>query len=96
MARRPAVPVAQVRDVLVTGAGRGLGAATTTRLVADGWRVFAADLEPPAAAAGVVPLRMDVTDQGSVDEAVAAVQGQAGALGGVVHFAGLLRVGSLA
>ena len=84
------------RDVLVTGAGRGLGAATAERLVAAGWRVFAADLEPPTASAGIVPVRLDVTDQASVDAAVQSVSEQTPALGAVVHFAGLLRVGSIA
>jgi NAD(P)-dependent dehydrogenase (short-subunit alcohol dehydrogenase family) len=93
MTRRPATP--QSRDVLVTGAGRGLGAATTIRLAAAGWRVFAADLQPPDEGPGIVPVQLDVTDQGSVDAAVAAVAAQSPGLGGVVHFAGLLRVGSL-
>ncbi|HWH29035.1 MAG TPA: SDR family NAD(P)-dependent oxidoreductase [Mycobacteriales bacterium] len=84
------------RDVLVTGAGRGLGAATTSRLVAAGWRVFAADLEPPAPADGVVPVRLDVTAQASVDAALATVSDETSGLGAVVHFAGLLRVGSVA
>lgn len=84
------------RDVLVTGAGRGLGAATTSRLVAAGRRVFAADLVPPPATDGVVPVRLDVTDQASVDAAVQTVSESADGLGAVVHFAGLLRVGSVA
>ncbi|MFP5220271.1 MAG: SDR family NAD(P)-dependent oxidoreductase [Actinomycetes bacterium] len=84
------------RDVLLTGAGRGLGAAASERLVAAGWRVFAADLEPPVPSAGVVPVQLDVTDQASVDAAVRSVSATADGLGGVVHFAGLLRVGSVA
>jgi NAD(P)-dependent dehydrogenase (short-subunit alcohol dehydrogenase family) len=82
------------RDVLVTGAAGGLGAATCRALLADGWRVFAADLAAPAVD-GVVPLVMDVTDQASVDAAVAEVRRATDRLGGVLHFAGILRAGAL-
>lgn len=83
------------RDVLLTGAAGGLGAATADRLVADGWRVFAADLTAPPARTGVVPLVLDVTDEQSVAAAVAQVAEQSTGLGGVVHFAGILRAGAL-
>ena len=83
------------RDVLVTGATGGLGAATCRRLVAAGWRVFAADLVPPAAGPGVVPVQVDVTDDASVERALAEITAQSDGLAGVVTFAGILRVGAL-
>lgn len=83
------------RDVLVTGATGGLGAATCRRLVAAGWRVFAADLVPPAAGPGVVPVQVDVTDDASVERAFAEITAQSDGLAGVVTFAGILRVGAL-
>jgi NAD(P)-dependent dehydrogenase (short-subunit alcohol dehydrogenase family) len=83
------------RTVLVTGAAGGLGGAAARLLAERGWTVFAADLTPPAYD-GVVPVAMDVTDPGSVDDAVAAVAAQCpDGLGAVVNFAGILRVGAL-
>jgi NAD(P)-dependent dehydrogenase (short-subunit alcohol dehydrogenase family) len=83
------------RDVLITGAAGGLGAATTRLLVDAGWRVFAADLVPPPAGPGIVPVQLDVTDDASVARALAEVGAASSGLAGVVTFAGILRVGSL-
>ena len=77
--------------VLITGAAGGLGAATVDRFVRGGWTVYAADLIPPDARERVVPLVLDVTDQASVDAAVAQID----ALAAVVNFAGILGVGAL-
>jgi NAD(P)-dependent dehydrogenase (short-subunit alcohol dehydrogenase family) len=80
--------------VLVTGASGGLGAATCEALLAAGWQVFAADLTAPAIE-GVVPLVLDVTDQASIDAAIISVRSHTDRLGGVIHFAGILRAGAL-
>jgi NAD(P)-dependent dehydrogenase (short-subunit alcohol dehydrogenase family) len=81
--------------VLITGAGGGLGAATARRLAGQGWRVFAADLNPPPAAPGIVPLQVDVTSDESVAALLDEVSQQSQGLQGVVTFAGILRVGAL-
>ncbi|MEU1210643.1 SDR family NAD(P)-dependent oxidoreductase [Nocardia sp. NPDC005825] len=84
------------RTVLVTGASGGLGAATTSRFVEEGWTVFAADLTPPPARPGVVPVPMDVSDTRSVDNAFNQIREHAPGLDCVVSFAGVLSVGPLA
>lgn len=82
-----------VRSVLVTGAGGGLGRATAELFAARGWTAYAADLVPPAAAEGIVPLRLDVTDTASVEAVLAELPAEG--LGAVVNFAGILAVGPL-
>ncbi|WP_261993798.1 SDR family NAD(P)-dependent oxidoreductase [Streptomyces sp. t39] len=63
--------------VLITGAARGIGAATARRLAAEGARVLVTDIDADAAeetaasVAGAVALRCDVADRASVEAAVA-------------------------
>ena len=63
---------------VVTGASSGIGAATARRLAGEGFQVVAAArrvdrLEKLAEEVGVLPVRLDVTDQDSVDELAEAV-----------------------
>jgi NAD(P)-dependent dehydrogenase (short-subunit alcohol dehydrogenase family) len=88
------------KTALVTGAGGGLGHATTERLVANGWKVFAADLSKDLLRSSmhdpdVVPVLIDVTDQESIQSAYDAVASQTDRLDGIVNFAGIMGVGSL-
>lgn len=61
------------RTVLVTGAGRGIGRAITTRLARDGWHVYAGVRTPDAAASlraespAITSLMLDVTVPEHVD-----------------------------
>jgi len=85
---------------LVTGAGGGLGHATVERLVANGWKVFAADISKDLLRSSmhdpdVVPVVMDVTNGESIQSAYDAVASQADRLDGIVNFAGIMGVGSL-
>lgn len=87
------------RTAFVSGAGGGLGRTTTEHLVGRGWHVVAADLPGPrlddlADRPGITPVAVDVTDPTSVADAARRVP--ADGLDGVVTFAGVLRVGSLA
>ena len=88
------------RTALITGAGGGLGRALVERLVASGWKVFAADISEEVLRSSmhdpdVVPVVMDVTSQGSIQSAYDAVAGQTARLDGIVNFAGVMGVGSL-
>ncbi len=87
------------RTAFISGAAGGLGRTTTEHLVGHGWHVIAADLPGPrldelAGTPGITAVPVDVTDPASV--AAAAGQVPAEGLDGVVTFAGVLRVGSLA
>ncbi|HEY3869571.1 MAG TPA: SDR family NAD(P)-dependent oxidoreductase [Actinocrinis sp.] len=64
---------AELPVAVVTGASSGIGAATARRLVGEGFRVVAAArrvdrLEKLAEEIGVLPVRLDVTDDDSVAE----------------------------
>jgi 3-oxoacyl-[acyl-carrier protein] reductase len=92
------------RSALVTGAGRGIGAAIAVALVAEGARVVISDLseqvEPVAAelrARGgqVTALRGDLRDEAFLKELVQACRRQHGSLDVLVNNAGVLRQGVL-
>jgi NAD(P)-dependent dehydrogenase (short-subunit alcohol dehydrogenase family) len=68
---------------LVSGASRGIGAEIARELAADhGFRVFAGARNPSDVerADGIEPIRLDVTDQATIDAARDAVQADPGRL----------------
>ncbi|MEU9594697.1 2,3-dihydro-2,3-dihydroxybenzoate dehydrogenase [Streptomyces sp. NPDC048193] len=86
------------RLALVTGAGRGIGAAVVTALVEEGARVVATDLTADGveALAGkhgdrVVARPLDVTDAAAVQTLVDETERTAGPLDIAVNVAGILR-----
>lgn len=90
------------RAALVTGAARGIGAATARGLAARGYRVALVGLEPErlAALAGELGERhcwfeVDVTDQSQVDAAVEGTVERLGGIDVVVANAGIVSYGTV-
>lgn len=93
------------RTYIVTGGGSGIGAATVRRLLGEGAKVVAVDLDKAKAqatldAAGAktdcaMAAGVDVADPAKVDALTAEAITKFGALDGVVNSAGVRGVGSI-
>lgn len=91
------------KSALITGAARGIGAAFAKAYVAEGATVAIGDIdlgraEETAAdiGASAYAVRLDVTDQASIDAAVAAVVDKAGALDILINNAALFDADNIA
>src|SRR5262249_3500104 len=98
----------ELRSVVITGASRGLGLASTIHLYKQGWRVVGAMRSPaggrdglgaaPGAAAAdprLVGIRLDLDDPASITAAAKAIEDAVGAPDALVHNAGIAAVGSV-
>ena len=87
------------RAVLVTGCSSGIGAATAALLARSGWPVYATARRPEALAGleshGCRTLALDVTDDDSMQAAVAIVESEHGAVGVLVNNAGYSLSGAM-
>ncbi|MFF2277537.1 SDR family NAD(P)-dependent oxidoreductase [Agromyces sp. NPDC058126] len=89
------------RRALVTGGGSGIGQATVLRMLAEGGRVVAADVSEAGladtvakageAAERLTTVTMNIADEASVREGVAAAVTALGGLDALVNAAGILR-----
>jgi NAD(P)-dependent dehydrogenase (short-subunit alcohol dehydrogenase family) len=100
--------VADTRNVVVTGASRGLGLATAAHLHRAGWTVIAAVRSPDDALERLrgmtktasddprlLAVRLDLEDAASIEGAARTILDTVGAPDGLVHNAGIAGVGAL-
>jgi NAD(P)-dependent dehydrogenase (short-subunit alcohol dehydrogenase family) len=98
--------MSEPRSVVITGASRGLGLASATRLYNEGWRVVAAMRSPDAGMARLrqatgardddarlMGVQLDLTDSASITGAAKVIEEAVGAPYGLVHNAGIAAVG---
>ncbi|MBB2891515.1 acetoin reductase [Flexivirga oryzae] len=88
------------RVAIVTGAGRGIGAAIATRLAKDGYAVVVNDVDPATAQhtadeIGGCAAPADVTDRGAVFDLVQTAVDRYGRLDTMVANAGIAKVQTL-
>jgi 3-hydroxybutyrate dehydrogenase len=83
------------RSAIVTGAAGGIGRAIADRLISDGWRVLAVDLEPAEDGPGV-PHAADLTTREGNRGAVDAALKEFGRLDAVIPNAGFQHVAPIA
>ena len=85
--------------ILVTGASSGIGYDAAQALAAQGHRVYAAarrvERMEPLKADGIVPLKMDVTDENSMREGVQAILEAEGRIDALVNNAGYGYFGAI-
>ncbi|NBC09257.1 MAG: SDR family NAD(P)-dependent oxidoreductase [Bacteroidetes bacterium] len=75
--------------ILVTGASSGLGQAVARQLSRDGHKVFGTSRQERRVESGVDMLKMDLSDNDSIQQAIEHIRRNAGSLDAVVNNAGI-------
>lgn len=84
------------KTILITGASSGIGRSTAVYLAQQGYTVFGTSRSPTAENTdGFTMLRLDVTDESSAQQCVAAVIERAGSLDVLVNNAGVDLAGAI-
>lgn len=87
------------RTVLITGSGSGIGDAGVRTFAAEGWTVYATDIDADRLAGlgepGCVTREMDVTNRDSITDVVEDIRDSHGRLDCVVNNAGIAEIGAL-
>ncbi len=87
------------KAVLITGCSTGIGRETAQRLAGKGWTVYATARKPESiedlSQSGCKTLALDVTDEGSMQQAVNTIVEAEGAVGALVNNAGYSQSGAL-
>lgn len=95
----PRVSSRRTAAVLVTGCSSGIGRATASLLARSDWPVYASGRRPESLSGledlGCRVLRLDVTDDVSMQAAVEAVEQEHGAVGVLVNNAGFSQSGAV-
>ena len=88
-----------MKVILITGASSGIGFDAARTLARQGHRVYAAarrvERMEPLKANGVIPLRLDVTDEASMQEAVRTILEAEGRIDALVNNAGYGYFGAI-
>jgi NAD(P)-dependent dehydrogenase (short-subunit alcohol dehydrogenase family) len=87
------------RVMLITGSNSGIGLATAAQAVKQGFTVYGCarrrETFPAIAAVGAHPLCIDMTDEGSMIEAVREIEARHGAIDVLVNNAGYGQMGAM-
>ena len=84
-----------MKNILITGACGGMGAAAVKLFSEQGFRVFALDIKECEPKENVVSIQADVTSKESIEAAFLKVKEQADSLFAIIHFAGIYMLDSL-
>ena len=82
-------------NILVTGAGGGMGKAVCTLLAQNGYNVWGLDIAFGDDSLPYACIGADLTKQKDIDAAFLRIRKEAGRLSAIIHLAGLYDLGSL-